>query len=358
MKKIILVVIFVILTPLLLIGYTDIPGKVINRLPSINYNQLNETKEKNYSNDGKTIDEIDEAKTSHIKDTPHTTDTNDTKDALHATDIIDTKDTPDTTDTPHKENTIDTIGEKETDKAQANAKALGTQDNAFATSKAPKTSEEKDLKHKRNRLTDNLNILFIGKDQDKLLMLAVHSINYKGKKKYFPSGGVFFKKDMQIKINNEDYTLGSFFKSHIDQDIGILLKKIVEEILDIKIAYYVLMDKKLLAEADKILEPIIIEGESIKLEGIFEMPVSYKDNLILGELMKQLTGYKNYFYTIPKLVIRSARHIKTDFPLTYDNLQLHFRIARDMDRKKIKKIVLEIDSPEHVIKDVIFQVTN
>ncbi len=211
----------------------------------------------------------------------------------------------------------------------------------------------------RNKDTDNFNVLFIGKEEDRLLMTAVYSINHKNSQsRKFKSGGVFFSGLTKINYNNEVYTLNSFYKKYHNDKIGQKLVKVLEDLLEIEIAYYVLMDKEILKESNKVLDPVIVDDEEVNIEEIFEMPVSNKDQEILGQIAEQFTRTSTYFYSLPSIIIKSARHIETDFSLTPENLWLHFKIARGVDMSNIKKIVLEGNCPDYLIKDIIYRITN
>ncbi|WP_028309781.1 hypothetical protein [Desulfitibacter alkalitolerans] len=230
----------------------------------------------------------------------------------------------------------------------------------FEQARPKETAEEhKHLAHQqRNSKTDNLNILFIGADRDGLLMTAIYSINYKGKKENFKSGSVFFPGNMQIIYDGKTYLLQELFKDLGKDDYSRIMVNILEQLMDIHIAYHVIIDKAVLTEAEKILDPIIVDGTRINLEDIFEMPASDKDKTVLGQLMEQFTRPTAFFYKLPALVIKSSRHIKTDFPLTPENLWLHFRIARDVNREEIDKVILDKNIPEDILKDIIYRITN
>ncbi|MEW6624935.1 MAG: hypothetical protein AB1420_17725 [Bacillota bacterium] len=204
----------------------------------------------------------------------------------------------------------------------------------------------------RNSKTDNLNILFIGADGERLLMTSVYTIDYKNKKNGFKSAGIFFQDDLALKHKKKDLTLREFYSSYTPGQ----LKEALGNLLGVKIAYYVHMDKAILKEAEKMLDPIIVDGERISLPDLFEIPAGSKDQKIFEQLMRQFTRPKTYFYHLPTLIIRSARHIQTDFPLTAENLYLHFRIARDVDMGNITKIILE-DPSEALLKDIIYRTT-
>ncbi|KUO51310.1 MAG: hypothetical protein APF76_17685 [Desulfitibacter sp. BRH_c19] len=210
---------------------------------------------------------------------------------------------------------------------------------------------------KRNKETDNLNILFIGADKDKLLMTAIYSIDYKDKKENLKSGSVFFHNNTYIEYNGQRYTLQGLYKQHSEKDYGYMLVDILEELLEIEIAYHVHMDKAVLKEANKILDPIIVDDQRINLEDIFEMPATDQDQAVLGQLMEQFTRPTTYFYKLPALVIKSSRYIDTDFPLTPENLLLHFRIARGVNMDDIEKIILDKNISEDILKDVIYKIT-
>lgn len=210
----------------------------------------------------------------------------------------------------------------------------------------------------RNGQTDNLNILFIGADRDRLLMTAIYSINYKGKDKNFKSGSVIFSANMQVMHDGKNYVLRELFKDLGEYEYSRVMREILEELMNIHIAYHIIIDKAVLIEAERIIEPIVIDGQKINLEDIFEMPPSDKDEIILGQLMEQFTSPATFFSKLPALVFRSSRYIKTDFPLTSENLRLHFRIARNVNMDEINKVNLGKNTPEDILRDIIYQITN
>ena len=218
----------------------------------------------------------------------------------------------------------------------------------------PKPTQRK----QRNNQTDNLNILFIGADRDRLLMTSIYSINYKGKDENFKSGSVFFPINMQVMHDGKNYLLQELFKDLGKDDYSRIIVEILEELMEIDIAYHVIIDKAVLIEAGKILEPIVVGGQEINFEDIFEMPPSDKDEIILGQLMKQVTSPATFFSKLPSLVLRSSRYIQTDFPLTPENLWLHFRIARNVNMDEIDKVTLDKNNLEDMLKDIIYQITN
>ncbi|NLC76352.1 MAG: hypothetical protein GX750_01855, partial [Clostridia bacterium] len=121
------------------------------------------------------------------------------------------------------------------------------------------------------------------------------------------------------------------------------LRSMVEESLGIEIAYYVSVRNAIMDEVERITGPIIIEGEKLDLTGIFTMATGPRDEEMLGELVKRLTKPEVYFWQLPKLCLAAHRHVTTDFPLTLENLLLHYRIATRIPTHHLKKVILSLE---------------
>lgn len=181
----------------------------------------------------------------------------------------------------------------------------------------------------RNRETDNLNVLFLGAEGDQLLMTAVYSINYK---EDFQSGAVFFP--VQTALDRTS-PLESVFR-----EVGPkALVPLLEEALSVDIAYYVRIDRRVLSEVKKFVNPIVVDGQEVELENLFTMEISPRDDRILGALLAELTRPRVYFIHLPALVLAFHRYLETDFAINPENLWLHYRIAREVDTAAIPKVV-------------------
>ncbi|KKM10760.1 hypothetical protein SY88_11765 [Clostridiales bacterium PH28_bin88] len=181
----------------------------------------------------------------------------------------------------------------------------------------------------RNRETDNLNVLFLGADGDQLLMTAVYSINYK---EDFRSGAVFFPVRTALDRTSP---LESVFREAGPKALVPLL----EEALSVDIAYYVRIDRRVLSEVKKFVNPIVVDGQEVELENLFTMEISPRDDRILGALLAELTRPRVYFIHLPALVLAFHRYLETDFAINPENLWLHYRIAREVDTAAIPKVV-------------------
>ncbi|NLL18805.1 MAG: hypothetical protein GX262_07240, partial [Clostridia bacterium] len=63
---------------------------------------------------------------------------------------------------------------------------------------------------------------------------------------------------------------------------------------------------------------------------------------MLGELVRRLTRPEVYFWQLPKLCLAAHRHVITDFPLTLENLWLHYRIASKIPTDRLRKVILSV----------------
>lgn len=182
--------------------------------------------------------------------------------------------------------------------------------------------------------TDNLNVLFLGFEAERLEMVAVYSINHRDR---MQSGAVFFP--LEALVPGEVVTFRDYYREQGLQD----LRSMVEESLGIEIAYYVSVRNAIMDEVERITGPIIIEGEKLDLTGIFTMAPGPRDEEMLGELVKRLTKPEVYFWQLPKLCLAAHRHVTTDFPLTLENLLLHYRIATRIPTHHLKKVILSLE---------------
>lgn len=185
-----------------------------------------------------------------------------------------------------------------------------------------------------NGQTDNLNVLFIGFEDDRLAMVAIYSINHRDQ---FQSGAVFFPLHGEVPGQKMD-----FWQYYREK--GLLnLRQVLEESLDISIAYHVTIKNSIMDEVEKIIGPLTVNGRKIDLKGIFTMAPSPQDEEMLGELVRRLTRSEVYFWHLPRLCLTARHHISTDFPLTLDNLWLHYRIASQIKTQSLKKFILPLE---------------
>ncbi|GAW93848.1 hypothetical protein [Calderihabitans maritimus] len=180
-----------------------------------------------------------------------------------------------------------------------------------------------------NRLTDNLNVLFVGIEKGKVRMISVYSINYKENMK---SVAVFFHP--QTVLTGE--SLASLYYRR-----GIkALEAALEKAMEIEIKYYLRIDKAILDEVSRFIDPIVVSEWEVNLSEIFTMGVTPYDEEILGALVRELTKPQVYFVHLPRLVMTFKNYVDTDFPLTLENLLVHFRIATSIDTRSIKKVII------------------
>src|SRR5690606_1616580 len=81
----------------------------------------------------------------------------------------------------------------------------------------------------------------------------------------------------------------------------------------------------------------------VDLKRIFTMKPGPKDEEMLGELLKRLRKPEVFFWQLPRLCLAAHRYVTTDFPLTLENLWLHYRIASRIPVHELRKVIL---SPE------------
>lgn len=195
---------------------------------------------------------------------------------------------------------------------------------------APALSQPESL----NSQTDNLNVLFLGFEDEELAMVAVYSINHRDR---YQSAAVFFPPLGQVPGHNLD------FRQYYRQEGLMSLRQAVAECLDVPIAYHVTVKNTILDEVEKITGPILVNGKRLDLKGIFTLAPSPQDEEILGELVRRLTKAEVYFWHLPRLFFRARHHLSTDFPITWDNLRLHYRIAANLKPQELRKFILDLE---------------
>lgn len=185
-----------------------------------------------------------------------------------------------------------------------------------------------------NGQTDNLNVLFIGFEDDRLAMVALYSINHRDR---FQSGAVFFP--LHGEVPGQEMDFWQYYREK-----GLLsLRRALEESLDVSIAYHVVIKNSIMDEVEKIIGPLTVNGRNIDLKGIFTMAPTPQDEEMLGELVRRLTKSEVYFWHLPRLCLAARHHISTDFPLTLENLWLHYRIASQIKTQNLKKFILPLE---------------
>ncbi|MEW6662562.1 MAG: hypothetical protein ACOY9Y_14400 [Bacillota bacterium] len=191
-----------------------------------------------------------------------------------------------------------------------------------------------------NPLTKNLNVLFIGASQQELLMAAVYSINYRDR---YQSAAVFFPTDTFFpperpvpgKPLRQARSLETIFQEEGPQG----LVKAANEALSVELDYYIRIDRRVLQEVEKFINPIVVNDKKVELEDLFTMEVTPADEKIMGALLAELTRPQVYFFHLPKLVLTFWRYLETDFAINPENLWLHYKIARGVDTRAIPKIL-------------------
>lgn len=182
-----------------------------------------------------------------------------------------------------------------------------------------------------NTQSNNLNVLFLGVDGDKLLMCSLYSINYRDK---MQSGAVFTPTFSLVP--GESYTFAQLYRRE-----GVSgVKKVLEKEMEVHIAYHILIQRAVFDEIEKFIDPIYIDGEKVNLADLFTMKVGPKDQEILGALMREFTKPGTFFIDLPRLIFSAKKYVSTDFKINPKNLMLHYKIARGVDTTKITKVIL------------------
>lgn len=182
-----------------------------------------------------------------------------------------------------------------------------------------------------NSQTDNMNVLFIGVDQGKLLACSIFTINHQDK---LQAGGVFVPTFARPLGYNLTF-------AQIYEKLGVKgLKKVLEKEMEIKIEIYYAIEREILKQIEKYINPIYIAGKQVELYNLFTMAATPEDEKILGALVRELTSPKVFFTKLPLLLADAKKYISTDFKINPKNLLLHYRIITGIDNTKVKKIIL------------------
>lgn len=208
-----------------------------------------------------------------------------------------------------------------------------------------------------NRQTENFNVLFVGVEGKQLRMVSVYSIN---RGNGYNSGAVFFP----VNSYFQEKTLAQLY---LDKGVDGI-ERLLEKEMEVDIAYYVKMDRRILSEVESFLKPIVINGEPVDIDSLFTMEVTPYDEEIMGELMRQLTRPSVYFFRLPQLMLAFGRYMDTDFRLSVQNLKFHFELATSVDTQRINKVIAGGNNeyingqkvwvvPESVLKNVVYQMT-
>jgi hypothetical protein len=214
-----------------------------------------------------------------------------------------------------------------------------------------------------NRETDNLNVLFAGIGDEELMMVALYSIDYQ---ETWRSAAIFFPVRATTAFPGQE---AEHMLYRIYQAEGVEgLVKALEEKLEVKINYYIEVDRKILIRVAEIIDPIYVEGEAVDITNLFDMEVTPHDDYILGELVKQFRKPAVYFFALPELFFSFRRYISTDFAITPSNLYLHFKVARGIDPSLLTKTIVSGWDyyhrgewirviPEDVWKNIVYRLT-
>jgi len=195
----------------------------------------------------------------------------------------------------------------------------------------PKPTVGKAPDHK-NRTLENLNIMFLGIEDQKLCMLTVYSVNKDHKWK---SGAVFVPTETLVPGTQETTMSGYYDTKGIEA-----VQQVLEENMEISIDYYVKVDQKLLEEVESSIDPIYVNGARVDLKQLFHKQVAPEDEIIMGSLLRSLTKPSVYFGLLPRLVWNRKQYLETDFPVTWSNLWLHYQIARNINAARVAKKIL------------------
>jgi hypothetical protein len=199
------------------------------------------------------------------------------------------------------------------------------------------------VNHQLNRKTNNYNILFLGVNKQELLMCSVYTINIEGNKQ---ASSIFLP--TKAFIPGRQQTLSQYYQRAGTESV----KKLLEQKMGIKIAYYVLIEKNIFFQVEKIIKPIYVNDEKVALDNLFTKQVGPEDPLILGGLMERFMDPKVYFGKLPELILTAKHNIKTDFKVTPKSLLFHYRLAKKIDTQEIKKLVLPTEKVRQKGQDI------
>jgi len=186
---------------------------------------------------------------------------------------------------------------------------------------------------RQNRLTDNVNVLFIGVDKGKLLACSVFTINYQDK---YQAGAVFVP--TYSKAPKYKYTFGEIYEK-----VGVEgLRRVLEKEMEVDISLYYSIERELLKQLETYIDPIYIDDRKVELYNLFTMAVSPQDEQILGALTRELLKPGVFFTKLPRLLLDATKYIKTDFKVTFQNLKFHYNNIVNLDTHNIKKVVLPV----------------
>lgn len=198
--------------------------------------------------------------------------------------------------------------------------------------------EKKQTPIHNNRTLKNFNVMFLGIEDKKLQMISVYSIN---KDNHWRSGIVFIPIDTLIP-GTIDQSISQIFYTKGP----MVLRGILEKNMEINISYYVRVDQNLLSAVEPHIKPVYINGEKVNIAELFTKEITPDDEKILAALLQNITEPSVYFGFLPKLVITCKQFIETDFSLTWENIWLHYQIAKNIDTTKVAKIILPGDYQE------------
>lgn len=211
------------------------------------------------------------------------------------------------------------------------SKPSSTIPNRNSLKPGPRNDQRLTANKRLNRQTNNMNVLFIGVEKDKLLACSVFSINYSDK---YQAGAVFLP--TYATAPNYKYTFAQIYK-----EVGVEgLKQIIEKEMEIDIELYYKIERELLKQLDSYIDPIYVNGEKIELYNLFTMAVSPQDEEILGALVRELLKPGVFFIRLPKLLLDATKYITTNFKVTIPNLKFHYNNIVNLDSRNITKVVL------------------
>lgn len=198
---------------------------------------------------------------------------------------------------------------------------------------APQSAVLEPKEERLNKETNNLNVLFVGVDREKLKMIALYTIDHEVS---WRSAAIF----IPIKT-----AVGNAVKTALLQDIysqeGVAgVVKVLEEQLEVNISYYIKVDKAVLVKVAAIIDPIYAAGQPVDIANLFDMAVTPYDDYILGELVKEFSKPAVFFLALPEIFFSFRKHISTDFAITPSNLYLHYKIATGIKPSLLKKTII------------------
>jgi hypothetical protein len=192
-----------------------------------------------------------------------------------------------------------------------------------------------------NLLAQNLNVLFIGTNRQKLLTATIYSVNYRDRYQQaalvLPIGAFFPPEWAKPRMPlSQARPLANIYQ----QEGSSGLVRAVNESLGVEIDYFIRIDQRVLQKVADVINPIAVNDKRVEVENLFTMRATPADEQIMGALLAELTRPHVYFFHLPRIVLTSRGYLETDFAITPKNLRLHYKLIRRVDTRAVPKITI------------------